>query len=117
MSVKVVGTKITMTRGDTLLLQVNIFQDDNEEYVCQPGDSVRFAARPAGLNAAKTEYANNIVIDKPIPTDSLMLQLEPADTKQLPFGKYVYDIELTKADGTVDTFITEATLILSPEVK
>ena len=34
----------------------------------------------------------------------------------LPFGKYVYDIELTKATGEVDTFITKAILKLTEEV-
>ena len=58
-----------------------------------------------------------VLIEKVIPNDTLLLHLLPTDTKELPTGKYVYDIELTNADGEVDTFIPEAKLILTPEVK
>ena len=37
-------------------------------------------------------------------------------TADLNFGKYVYDIQLTKANGKVDTFISKAILKLSEEV-
>ena len=53
---------------------------------------------------------------KEIPIDTMILTLNPEDTKHLPFGKYVYDIELTKATGEVDTFITKAILKLTEEV-
>lgn len=46
----------------------------------------------------------------------MMLTLEPQDTADLNFGKYVYDIQLTKANGKVDTFIPKAILKLSEEV-
>ena len=46
----------------------------------------------------------------------LFLSKKPSDTADLNFGKYVYDIQLTKANGKVDTFITKATLKLSEEV-
>ena len=44
------------------------------------------------------------------------ITLTRGDTADLNFGKYVYDIQLTKANGKVDTFITKATLKLSEEV-
>lgn len=53
---------------------------------------------------------------KDIPIDTMMLTLEPQDTADLNFGKYVYDIQLTKANGKVDTFISKAILKLSEEV-
>jgi uncharacterized membrane protein YkoI len=46
----------------------------------------------------------------------MILELEPSDTKILDFGSYVYDIEITFKDGTVDTFITEANFKITPEV-
>ena len=48
--------------------------------------------------------------------NTMMLTLEPQDTADLNFGKYVYDIQLTKANGKVDTFISKAILKLSEEV-
>lgn len=46
----------------------------------------------------------------------MKLILDPADTKPLSFGKYVYDIQLTKSTGEVDTFITKGTMKLTEEV-
>ena len=45
-----------------------------------------------------------------------LFQGHELDTAHIPFGKYVYDIELTKATGEVDTFITKAILKLTEEV-
>ena len=117
MAIEIDGTKITMTRGDTLRTQVTIYDKDAEdEYTIQDGDSVRFAMRPAGLNARKTAFRYDVCLTVDIPTDTLLLEIEPEDTAELDFGAYTYDIQLTQADGTVDTFIANATLILSPEV-
>lgn len=113
--IKVSGTKIQMTRGDTLRVLVNLTQD-GEPYEPQSGDSVRFAMRLAGLNAAGTEYSNPICVDKPIPTDTMVLELEPSDTAELGFGQYVYDVEVTFDDGSIDTPIASASLKITPEV-
>ena len=113
--IKVSGTKIKMTRGDTLRTKVNLTKD-GEAYEPASGDTVRFAMRPAGLNAAGTEYASPICIDKEIDTSTMILELEPSDTASLGFGAYVYDVEVTLADGSVDTPIASASLTLTPEV-
>lgn len=113
--IKVSGTQISMTRGDTLRVKVNLTRD-GEAYEPAPGDTVRFAMRPAGLNAAQTEYASPICIDKKVDTSMMVLELEPSDTAELGFGKYVYDIEVTFADGSVDTPIASASLKITPEV-
>lgn len=114
--VKIDGTKITMTRGDTLLAHV-IMMRDGEAYTPTDGDSIRFALKHTAMNDDRTEYSDQTpLVNKAIPTDTMLLQLNPADTKELGFGTYVYDIEITFADGMVDTFITEAKFILKPEV-
>ena len=106
-----------MTRGDTLAVQVGIMQG-SEPYTPQEGDSVRFALKSPKMNGKRTEYSDpEPLLQKNIPTDTLLLTLDPEDTKPLGFGSYVYDIQLTYADGSVDTFITEATLTLTPEVE
>ena len=115
MSVSVADNKITMTRGDTLRLRVGIVVD-GETYTPQDGDSVRFAVKHQNLNTAQTEYADSEpLILKSIPNDTLILELEPSDTKPLGFGKYDYDVEITFTDGTVYTFIS-STLKLTKEV-
>lgn len=115
MSVTVDGNKITMTRGDTLRVKVGIIVD-GEAYTPQEYDVVRFALKHSKLNAAQTEYTDaEPLVLKEIPNETLVLELEPSDTKSLGFGKYDYDIQITFADGTVDTFISDA-LKLTKEV-
>lgn len=116
MSVSISGTTIAMTRGDTAAISVSMTRD-GEAYTPVEGDAVRFAMRPAGLNAKGTEYKYPVCLEKSIPIATMVLTIEPEDTEELGFGEYVYDIEITFADGTVDTFITTAKLILTPEVE
>lgn len=105
------GTTITMTRGDTLNLKIPVEYDDGTPYIPAEGDKIRFAM--------KENYSDEeCVLRKEIPTDSLILRIESEETKELPQpSSYVYDIQLTMADGTVDTFINKAKLILTEEVE
>ena len=116
MSVKIGNNNmITMTRGDTLRVQVGITVDGTE-YVPEQGDSLRFAVKHPTLKEDKSDYTDTEpLILKGIPPDTLLLELAPEDTKALGFGKYDYDIEITFADGAVDTFI-EGQLVLTKEV-
>lgn len=107
--VQISGTTITMTRGDTARISVNITDSEGEIYIPGEGDKIRFAAKQN-----YTDASTLILIDVPI--DSLVFTINPEDTKGLAFGTYVYDIELTKEDGTVDTFITKAKLKITEEV-
>lgn len=106
---KVQNNKITMTRGDTCKIQLFLSNDDGEPYTPNENDVIRFAA--------KTSYSD----DEPliyiiVPNDTLLLEIRPEDTKELPFGTYVYDMQITFADGSVDTFISKGTLKLEEEV-
>ena len=104
----IIGTDITLTRGDSFLAHITPKQGD-EEYEPQEGDRIRFAMK-------KSYKDTEPLIVKQIPIDTCLLELVPGDTKELPMGKtYVYDIELTYADGKVDTFIS-GTLKLTNEV-
>lgn len=108
MSIKIQGNKIHLTRGDTLRVTVNIIQD-GEPYNPVEGDSVRFAL--------KRDFDDSVpLVLRDIPTDTLQLILVPEDTKPLEFGKYWYDVELTKNDGTVDTFIGPERFYITEEV-
>lgn len=116
MSSSVDGTKITLTRGDTLRVIVNITKD-GEEYMPTENDAVRFALKHSiGAEAGEYDDAEPLIL-KDIPADTMILQLDPEDTKALKFGVYDYDIQITFEDGTVDTFITKAKFKLTPEVE
>lgn len=100
--------KISLVRGDTLRLQVEVLIDD-EPYTPVSGDKIRFAMK-------QSYSSSKVLIHKDIPIDTLILHLAPNDTKKLPFGDYVYDIEITFANGDVDTFI-RGEFKLDPEVE
>lgn len=89
-------------------LQVEILIN-NTIYTPVAGDSVRFAMK-------QSYNSTRVLIEKKIPIDTMILKLEPTDTKRFNFGKYVYDIEITFANGDVDTFIS-GEFELTPEVK
>lgn len=116
MSAKIEDNKITMTRGDTLRARIRITVD-GEEYFPAENDVVRFAVKHSDMNATRSEYKDEEpLILKTIPNETQILELEPNDTKPYGFGKYDYDIQITFADGTVDTFISDR-LTLTKEVE
>ena len=116
MSVEIKGNKITMTRGDTLRVAVGMTRD-GEPYTPVEGDTVRFAMKNKRMTAGGKEfYDTEPLILKPIPIDEMILELEPNDTKPYGFGEYAYDVQITFADGTVDTFIQNSPFVLAPEV-
>lgn len=109
MSRSISGTNITLTRGDSLFLQVVLIKN-GEEYIPAEGSKIRFAM--------KRKYTDDeVILEKDIPIDTLVLEIDPEDTKPLPMGRtFVYDIELTDELGRVDTFI-EGTFTIGNEVK
>lgn len=119
MAHEISGNEITLTRGDTLRLIVEIIKD-GAAYTPESGDSVRFALKHSQLVKDKLGYQEFIdeepLVVKSIPIDTMILVLRPEDTKGLGFGKYTYDIEITFADGTVDTFIANEVFRIAPEV-
>ncbi len=109
------GNTIYLTRGDTLRASLSIKQNEID-YIPVDGDSIRFAMKRADLNSSKTDFLDKKpLVEKNIPIETLQLKLDSSDTAALPFGVYAYDIQITMADGTVDTFITDK-IYLQPEV-
>lgn len=110
MSFRVRNNTIYLTRGDTFKAVLTINYPDGSIYEPKEGDSIRFAMK------ADVDDAECLIL-RDIPIDTMMLVLNPEDTKELEFGSYVYDIQLTKANGDVDTFITASKLKLTAEVE
>lgn len=110
MSFKVKRNTIYLTRGDTFKAQLTICNPDGTKYTPIEGDTIRFALKE---NIEDAEC----LIYKDIPIDTMILVIDPSDTKELEYGNYIYDIQLTKANGDVDTFITASKLKLTYEVE
>lgn len=108
MSYTVNGNTITMTRGDTVKIRVSLkYRQTGNAYTPQPGDEIKFTA----VNAMQ----KSINIVKTIPIDTLLLTLDPEDTKTLPSGLYLFDCQLTYANGDIDTFIEDGALNINKD--
>lgn len=99
---------IMLVRGDYFSCNIAMTKD-GAPFIPSTG-SLRFAVKKR-----YTDSDEKILILKTIPIDTLLLELESADTKGLRFGEYVYDIEYTDQNGRPDTFI-RAKFILAEEV-
>lgn len=101
---------ITLTRGDSLFLQIDLVKND-EPYIPGPEASLRFA-----MKQRYKDPDEEVVLVKSIPISTMILEIAPEDTKTLVMGKtYVYDIELTDEQGHVDTFV-KGTFTIGEEV-
>ena len=109
MSYFVRDTTIYLTRGDTFRANISIKDETGNPYIPVEGETVRFAMK-------KNYSDSKLLISKDIPINTMELVLLPTDTKNLSFDNYVYDIQITRANGDVDTFIAKANLILTEEV-
>lgn len=118
---KIEGTTITLTRGDSFATEVGIKRIDEEtgektDYTPVEGDQIRFAIKHKTMKPDGSDYMDDEpLLVKQIPYDSMILQLDPADTKELSFGKYAYDLEIVMANGWTDTFL-EGTFVVAKEV-
>lgn len=99
--VTVVNNTITLVRGDTVEIPLTLRLRNGEKYIPSEGDVVRFAL--------KDGYGDDVpvLIHKVLPNDTLILRLESCETKEIMARKkpYVYDVELTTANGYVDTVV------------
>lgn len=116
MGYKIIGTTVYLTRGDTMYAEVGIKTKDGYDYVPVQGDSVRFALKSQKMRPNGEFSDETPLILKNIPIDTLILHIEPNDTKNLPFGEYAYDIEISHANGDIDTFIEDAVFKITREV-
>ena len=100
---------IRLTRGDTAKLTVPIENDlDNSSYVMDEQDTLTFTIK-------KSVKDNENLVQK-IVTGSNNFHIKPEDTDSLPFGKYVYDVQLTTAGGDVYTVIEPTSFEILSEV-
>lgn len=99
---------IELTRGDTARLSVDVTDDDGELYEVQSHDTLT-------LSIKKKVKDSEALVSKTI-IGSTTFHIEPKDTSGLPFGKYVYDVQITTAEGDVYTVITPSEFKIAEEV-
>lgn len=92
------GTNIELTRGDTAEFDVSPKNADGTAYEFQEGDSVIFTL-------AK-KWGGPVLVEREVPTSTLVLAIRPADTKDLKFGTYYYDLKVRNSiTGDEWTFV------------
>lgn len=103
---------IQLTRGDTFIRTLSLTKN-GEPYVPQNGDVIRFAMS----REYKGERNYKLLLNKTIPLDTMLWIIEAEETENLPYGTYYYDLQMTYADGKVETFASNKTITLTKEVE
>lgn len=101
------NNNISLIRGDSGAFNIAITDTNGSPVELTDGDVLTFTIR-------RTPRSPTIVLQKIIADGEL--DIKPADTEGLTFGAYVYDIELKRADGYVDTVIPPHEFLLLEEV-
>lgn len=110
MSYSVKKNTIYLTRGDTFRATIALKDAEGEIYTPVEGETIRFAMK-------KTYEDAEPLLLIPVPIDTLELEIKSEDTKDLDFGNYIWDMQITRSNGDIDTFITKAQLVLTEEVE
>lgn len=101
------GTNIRMTRGDTVYLTVPL-KTLTEAYEMGSKDTLTLSVKKT---VRDTEY-----LFQKVSVGSNEFHIEPADTTDLAFGKYLYDVQINTSDGDVYTVIPTSAFELLTEV-
>ena len=101
---------IHLTRGDTARFSIGRIVNTvtNTNYTPTPEDTVTMTIKKTVLQA--DPFVQIIVHGWEV------FHIKPEDTKEMAFGKYVYDVQLTTADGDVYTIIPPTPFELLKEV-
>ncbi len=89
--------KISLTRGDSAYINVDLTTSTGEVYEMQAGDTLTLTVRRLADDTSAVLLQTE--------SDSAQLHLLPAQTKQLSAGKYSYDIQLVTSSGDVYTVV------------
>ena len=103
---KVQGNNITHMRGDTAILKLDL-NIDGEPFALRDGDVATFSVKK---NLKDTDY---ILQKRAVDGDFVFTH---ADTQDIPFGVYWYDVQVTLQEGQVVTAIGPAQYRLVADV-
>lgn len=99
---------IYLTRGDTAIFDIELTDEDGQPYTMGVDEIIIFSLR-------KLYDKGQILVQKQSSTPSL--SLDTADTKNLSFGNYKYDIYLyNQVTYKLDTFIADRVFEIGEEV-
>ena len=109
---KISGTKISLTRGDSAYITINICQEDGSPYMLNEGDEIHIQVRHKPNDG---ELLFEALIEE-IREDSFVWHIRPEDTKDAEIKVYYWDAQIKTIEGDIYTFIPMTTLRLTDEV-
>lgn len=100
---------IQLTRGDTARLSLSIHNDiTQEDYDVQANDVLVLSVKKSAQDI-EYKFQKKVV-------GSNTFHILPTDTQDMPFGKYVYDVQLTTEDSDIYTVIGPCSFEILKEV-
>lgn len=102
---RISNNEITLTRGDSAEFDIELSSCDGEAYEAQEGDIIEFTVK-------ENVYSSEALIHK----KGNKIIIAPEDTAKMSYKEYVYDVQVTFADGTVDTVIPPSKFKITSEV-
>ena len=107
---KVSRNRITLTRGDTAYLKLDITDDSGNAYEFSEYDRIYF-------RIAEYAPAGRLLLEKTVNPEDLMLELKPEDTAGLEFKTYRYEVEVVTEEGEHFTVIENALIEITLELE
>lgn len=105
-------TTIRIVRGDSKSIPLQFELDDGSILPFSEGDIVYLTVKDNPYTEDKqmqitvTEFTDN----------TAYINIRPEDTKKLKYKTYVYDLQVTRVDGTVTTLIPASDFVVGEEV-
>lgn len=108
---KISGTKISLTRGDSAYITLHINMSDGSPYEVQENDIIKCQVRDKVNDG-------NLIFEGTIEkiNDEIVWHIRPEDTKNEEVTNYVWDAQIELENGDVFTFIPTSAFRLMDEV-
>lgn len=103
----VIHNAISLTRGDSATLRLQIKKEDGRDYEIAPDDTIVFTVKKSTRDTA-------VVLQKAAIYSRI--EILARETEALEYRTYYYDVELRKADGFVATVISPSPFKITEEV-
>lgn len=106
------NSNLSMTRGDSEVITVEMRDESGVQIPFSSGDTVYFTIKTDANTSTK-------ILQKTITTFTsgmADISIIPTDTSSLSYGKYYYDIQWNKADGTKKTIVLPSEFLITSEV-
>lgn len=107
------GRNISMIRGDSESITVSCCDASGNQIPFSAGDTIYFTIK---TSTGTDQKLMQKTVTQFTEDGRAVIAILPEDTKNLGFRAYVYDVQWTKADGTVTTIIPPSSFTVGSEV-